>query len=169
MGHLDYFLEGLSEKDIEWMISKGKVYIFRSGHALIKENCQTENLYIILDGSFAIRVSALKNQSVATAYASEVLGEMSFVDGRPTSATVEAVEGSLAFAVPGDSLERKLAGDPEFSSRFHKAVCLVLARRLRETLNPDQISPPQMKMTASSALFGGSDSTIPPECYFGSN
>lgn len=38
MGHLDYFLEGLSEKDIEWMISKGKVYIFRSGHALIKEN-----------------------------------------------------------------------------------------------------------------------------------
>ena len=61
----------------------------------------------------------------------EILGEISFVDSRPTSADVTAVGEATVGAVAVDVLERKLARDPAFAARFYKAIAVALADRLR--------------------------------------
>ena len=45
----------------------------------------------------------------------EIVGEMSFVDARPPSATVKALEDSTVFSLSKPRLNAKLAADPGFS------------------------------------------------------
>jgi CRP/FNR family cyclic AMP-dependent transcriptional regulator len=72
---------------------------------------------------------------------------MSYVDGRPPSATVQASEQAEVLEIPRSMLTAKLEADREFSTRFFRALCVVLANRLRDTLNPDietpQVSDPE--------------------------
>ena len=111
---------------------------------IIEEGIANQALYFGLNGNFSIRLSILGNQSVAQVGPGEVLGEMSFVDGRPPSATVQAAEEAEVLEVPQMALTAKLGTDPEFASRFFRGLCVVLADRLRDTLNPGAEVPPPL-------------------------
>jgi hypothetical protein len=63
-----------------------------------------------------------------------VLGEVSFVDRRPPTATVTAVDDAGVLAVAKPVLSAKLKDDPAFAGRFYRAVATFLAERLRSTL-----------------------------------
>lgn len=137
----NYLLEGLNETDIDWLISVGLKTPINAEQILIEEGINSEALYIVLNGTFSIRLSILGNQSVASVGPGEVLGEMSYVDGRPPSATVQAADNAEVLEVPRSLLTAKLEIDREFSTRFFRALCVVLADRLRDTLNPDAKAP----------------------------
>lgn len=143
----NYLLEGLNDTDIDWLISVGLKTPISADQTLIEEGINNEALYIVLNGTFSIRLSILGNQSVAQVGPGEVLGEMSYVDGRPPSATVQASEQAEVLEIPRSMLTAKLEADREFSTRFFRALCVVLANRLRDTLNPDietpQVSDPE--------------------------
>jgi hypothetical protein len=66
---------------------------------------------------------------------------MSYVDGRPPSATVQATDNAEVLEVPSSDLTAKLETDREFSTRFFRALCVVMADRMRDTLNPDAETP----------------------------
>ena len=52
--------------------------------------------YILLEGEVIVSVNVLENaKEIATLGTGEVFGEMSFIDGRPPSATVETTQNSL--------------------------------------------------------------------------
>jgi CRP-like cAMP-binding protein len=70
---------------------------------------------------------------VAQLAGGEIIGEMSFVDKAPPSATVRASQDSMVLALDKGAMERRLAADAGFSSRFYKALAIYLADRLRST------------------------------------
>jgi CRP/FNR family transcriptional regulator, cyclic AMP receptor protein len=82
----------------------------------------------------SVSVSALEGKTIARLTSGAVVGEMSFADARPPSATVQAVENSLILAIPRDSLVAKLKEDEGFASRFYRAIAIFLSTRLRGTV-----------------------------------
>ena len=104
------------------------------GATLIHEGKAIDSVYLVLDGQLGVTVKALGGREVARLRCGEVVGEMSFVDSRPPSATVCAVEKSRVLAIPRDRLKTKLTQDTAFSARFYRAIAVFLSDRLRETV-----------------------------------
>ena len=63
--------------------------------------------------------------------AGEIIGEMSFVDASPPSATVVAARPSLVLCVPRDVLAERLGQQTDFAARFYRAIATLLSGRLR--------------------------------------
>lgn len=130
-----YILAELSNLDFNWLLNSGVKVQVPAGTTLIQEGQVTDALYIILEGSLAVCVEALDNQEVARLANGEVVGEMSFVDSRPPSATVKAIEDTTVWAIPRPTLAFKLNQDVGFAAHFYHAIALFLSDRMRETVN----------------------------------
>lgn len=129
-----FILGELDDSDIDWMITKGRREKVPTGTILIKEGKPIDALYIILDGMFSISVEALGGREIARLGTGEMVGEMSFVEARPPSATVKALENALVLAIPRAQLTSKLEQDLGFAARFYKALAVFLSDRLRGTV-----------------------------------
>lgn len=140
-----YLLGQLTDDDVEWMLAHGRKERIDTNHILIREGRQTDALYVLLHGtlevSFAAAQQHLPGESRSAGPASvrlgcgEVVGEMSFIDARPPSATVSAVEPSILLAVPRGVLAAHLEEDPAFAARFYRALAVFLSQRLRSTVS----------------------------------
>jgi CRP/FNR family cyclic AMP-dependent transcriptional regulator len=124
----------LDDSDVEWMIRVGVKRQVGAGERLIREKEPLASFYVILDGAFAITAMATQDKRIATLYPGEILGEMSFVDARPPSATVTADLDSLVLDVPRTELSHRLSEDIGFNARFHRSLAIFLAQRLRDTV-----------------------------------
>lgn len=129
-----YILAELSDRDFEWMLTVGRAKQIAAGTVLIREGEPIDALYIVLDGMLGVSVDALDSADIARLGYGEVVGEISFVDARPPSATVRAIEDSLVWALPRSQLVAKLSRDLAFSAHFYKALAIFLSDRLRRTV-----------------------------------
>lgn len=130
-----FFLLGeLDDDDIDWMISTGRREEIVAGTVLIQEGEAIDTLHILLEGTLAVSVAALEGKTIARLTSGAVVGEMSFADSRPPSATVQAVENSLVLSIPRHQLVEKLKKDEGFASRFYRAIAIFLSTRLRGTV-----------------------------------
>ncbi len=125
-----YILGVLNDNDIEWLIAAGKRQRIPAHSILIEEGRKIDYVFIVLDGAFSVRAASIGGKEVSQLRAGEVVGEISFVDARPPSASVVALEDSLVLAIPAASLKAKLE-DPPFAARFYRALAVFLASRLR--------------------------------------
>lgn len=130
-----FILGQLNDLDIEWLIKVGRKEQVPAGKTLIREGQIIDTLYIVLDGILAVSTRALGGQEVARLGAGEMVGEMSFIDARPPSATVTAAENTVVLAVPRGQLAAKLAQDMGFAARFYRALATFLSDRLRGTVS----------------------------------
>jgi bacteriocin-type transport-associated protein len=128
-----FILSELADEDLDWLVENGVQEAHPSGTVLIREGQPIEVLYVILDGRASVTVAALAGEEVAVLQSGEVLGELSFLDSRPPSASVTALEEIRVLSVPKARLEQKLRQDPSFAARFYKALGVFLASRLRAT------------------------------------
>ena len=87
-----YLLGQLTDEDIEWLSHNGTKKHVLAGTVLIREGEPIESLYILLDGTLTVSVEALGDREVTRSDTGEIVGEMSFVDTRPPSATVTVIE-----------------------------------------------------------------------------
>ncbi|WP_106751260.1 cyclic nucleotide-binding domain-containing protein [Pannonibacter carbonis] len=126
-----YILGQLDDADIAWMGQAGRRVSLKPGQVLIEEGRATAHLFIVLDGQVDVRVSGVG--VVASLSSGEILGEMSFVDKAPPSATVEAARETRVLALEKALIEKRLAETPAFAARFYKALAIFLADRLRTT------------------------------------
>jgi len=129
-----YLLAAINDRDFEWLLKIGRRTPVPAGEALITEGRRIDALYVVLRGTFAIFTEATGEQEIAHISMGEVLGEISFVDARPPSATVKAVEDSLVWAIPRTVLTQKLSQDAIFASHFYQAIATFLSERLRKTV-----------------------------------
>ena len=113
-----FVLGQLSDLDIEWMINNGFKRDVGYGERLIIQGSKIDNLYIILSGEFSIQDEAHQNYDIARIGAGEIVGEMSFIDARPPSASVLAEKNSTVFAISCNDIKQKLNDDKEFAARF---------------------------------------------------
>ncbi len=135
MNKASVILSELNDRDIDWMVKHGNREQVDAGTILIYEGQPIAALYIVLEGTLSVSVAAVGNQEVSRIGCGEVLGEMSFIDGRLPSATVTALENSVVLSIPKQKLTQKLDRDVLFALRFYRAVTKFLSTRLRSTVS----------------------------------
>src|SRR5262245_53625054 len=129
------FLFGqLNDDDVEWMLAAGAKRFVPAGITLIEQGVPVDAVFILLEGRLSVWLKGRQGpeREVARLNAGEIVGEMSFVDARPPSATVRALEDSTVFAVAKSVLNAKLAADQGFAARFYRAVAIYLSTTVRE-------------------------------------
>src|ERR1039457_2304010 len=143
-----YLMGALEEADIEWLGTNGTVQRLAPGEALVREGQPIDSLFVVLDGQFAVKAGGAQ---VATLWAGEVVGEISFVDSRPPLATATALDAARVLAVRREVLQTKLASDSKFAANFYRALATFLADRLRATTTRLGYGPPDQDATAEAA------------------
>src|SRR5580698_1885333 len=128
-----YFLGILNDSDIDWLVTAGMRREVPAGVTIIHEGRPLDAVFLVISGAFSVRVAALPGKQVARLMSGEVMGEMSFVDSAPPSATVEALETSMVLSIPRRRLNARLTEDAGFAGRFYRALAMFLADRLRTT------------------------------------
>lgn len=129
------FLFGqLNDDDVEWMLTAGAKRFVPAGGILIEQGVPVDAVFILLEGTLAVWLKSRRGpeRELARLGAGEIVGEMSFVDARPPSATVKALEDSTVFALSKAILNRKLAADTGFAARFYRALAIYLSTTVRE-------------------------------------
>lgn len=129
-----FILGVLEDEDVDWLISVGQRQEISPGQVLIQEGSPCSDVFLVLDGVLDVSVASLENQPIAQLSSGEVVGEMSFVDGQPPSATVSAQEASIVLSIGCAQLQQKLSQDIWFAARFHRAMAILLSSRLRSTV-----------------------------------
>lgn len=129
-----YLLGELTDEDIDWLVQVGRREEISPGAILIREGYPVDTLYILLEGALLVSISALEGRQIAKLAAGDVVGEMSFIDAHPPSATVQTLEESIVLAIPRTELAQKLTIDVGFAARFYRALAVLLSNRLRGTV-----------------------------------
>jgi CRP/FNR family transcriptional regulator, cyclic AMP receptor protein len=124
----------LDDVDIDWLASNGILRHVSAGTTLIHEKKPIDSLYLLLEGQLSITVGGTAGKQIATLFPGEIVGEISFVDTRPPSASVMAIQDSQLLALARDALSDKLAKDQAFAARFYRAIATFLADRLYVTV-----------------------------------
>jgi bacteriocin-type transport-associated protein len=130
-----YFLGELSDQDVDWMLETGSKEQVAAGSNLITEGQPIPALYIILSGT--LEVSQLVNSKrhvIREIGCGEIVGEISFVEAGPPTATVTARTDAAVLSIQRGDLTKKLKEDAEFAARFYRSIALFLAHRLRNSV-----------------------------------
>jgi len=127
-----YIFGLLTDADVEWMARIGARRRVADGEVLIVEGRPIDSVILLLEGELV--VVARGRGEISRLGAGEIVGEMSFVDSAPPSASVIARGSGLALFLGKEALTEKLEADAAFGCRFYKALAVFLADRLRGTV-----------------------------------
>lgn len=128
-----YILGELSDTDMEWLFSHGRSERHAVGDVLIERGLPVSGLYIVIEGQLGVTPDKSNGKIIARLGPGEMVGEMSFIEGRRPSVYVRVLEPSLILRIPRDQLQERLRADDGFAARFYRALTLFLSQRLRGT------------------------------------
>ncbi len=127
-----YLFGQLDDQDIEWMASTGIRLKLKQDAVLISEGKPITSMYILLEG--AMQAATEDYGVIAELSPGEVIGEISFVDSAPPTATVSAIEDCVLLELSRDVIEQRIGELPVFGRNFYKALAIFLADRMRGTV-----------------------------------
>jgi CRP/FNR family cyclic AMP-dependent transcriptional regulator len=128
----------LTDHDVTRLARIGRRQRVSASTVLIREGVPVDTLYIVLEGEVLV---ARKGIAVAKVSAGEVLGEMSFIDARPPSATVSAASDAVLYVVSTRELARELSDNVALAARFYKSIATFLSDRIRKaTASKEELS-----------------------------
>lgn len=131
-----FILGLLSDSDIEWLVTAGKKQKVAPGEQIITEGVPVGSLFIVLDGKLAVIIQKEgKPLEVDQIGAGEVVGEVSLLDSRPPTATVQGKEPAIVLTVAHSALNAKVDTDDGFAARFYRALAIFLAHRFRHRVS----------------------------------
>jgi CRP-like cAMP-binding protein len=123
-----YILGILDDSDAIWLATSGKARLIDAGAVIIQQGVPVDSVFIVIDGQLQVYSGSVE---IARLLTGEIVGEISFVDARPPSASVKAAVDSQVLAIPKAALRAKLNKDLGFASRFYLSMATFLAYRLR--------------------------------------
>jgi CRP/FNR family transcriptional regulator, cyclic AMP receptor protein len=126
-----YILGILTDEDVDWMSASGMSLTVPDGTVLVREGHAVDSLYLLVDGSLRVEISKPKPRVVSILGPGEIIGEISFVDSRPASATVIAESPAKILRIARETVRVKLKSDVHFAARFYRAIAVFMAHRLR--------------------------------------
>ena len=117
---------------------RGELKRYRKGHRLIEEGELGDTLFVILSGRVRVFATGDKDREITygTYAAGDYIGEMS-LDGRPRSASVEALEACTCVVVTKQTLLRHIGEHPEFALDL---LAKVIRRARAATLSTKQLA-----------------------------
>ncbi len=127
-------LHGLTDADIDWMLDCGLKQEFAPGGLVVAEGTRPDAIFLIASGILSVFLGVDGEGRVAVLGPGQIVGEMSFLEDRPSSASVAALETSSVISLPASILRPKLEADPGFAGRFYHSIARLTSKRLRELL-----------------------------------
>lgn len=96
---------------------------------LVREGEESTEMYYLQSGTLAVfKRKGDQEHQIGTIISGELVGEMSFLDKNPRSASVKAMSESVLVVIPVDKLEHTLETMPKWFS----ALLNTLTERLRK-------------------------------------
>jgi CRP/FNR family transcriptional regulator/CRP/FNR family cyclic AMP-dependent transcriptional regulator len=118
--------------------------IFSTGSILFRENDRSRDMYLIHSGKVKVyRTDKGQRVELCELGKGGIVGEMSLLDGRARSATVEVVEETEASVISVDEFDKKSHQIPEWFMAIIRILCTRLRdtdRRVRASLDSDTIA-----------------------------
>lgn len=145
-------LSHLTDDDTAWLFANSAEVELSLGEVLIAEGKHPDALFIVLSGLLDVRVAGLGNDPIDSSGPGELLGEMSFLEDQPATATVSAAEPTTVLRLARPHLARKLDEDPRFAARLYRAFARTISARHRQGLSRHADAP--------RAAEGGSDNPL---------
>lgn len=130
--------EGIPGEIIERISRKGRSLRLNKGDILIQEGDPVQSIYCILDGEVDVFVPESWQRRddmnwVNLLVDGACIGEYSFVDRQPASATVRANSELALFEISHEALQEVLDGDDALRARVYRNLLDCLVDRLRNT------------------------------------
>ncbi len=116
------------------LFSNAPAKSFARDQVVIEQNAPLRAIFLIEDGSVRVeRKERGQMLPLAILSAGEIFGEMSFVDGAPTSARVVADEPARLRVIDEAMVDDLTKKDPSFAGRLYRSIAAILVERLRAT------------------------------------
>ena len=128
-------LEGLEGEDLQRVADLLERRTFASGDVLFKENDPGDRLCLLAHG--AVEISILTGGShrvrLVTMAEGSLFGEAALLDGRPRSATAQAVEHTAVYELTRAALDELAEHHPRIAIRIMGNLARIMSQRMRET------------------------------------
>lgn len=96
---------------------------------LVREGEESQDMYYLQSGTLAVvKRKGDKTQQIGTIYSGEIVGEMSFLDEEPRSASVKAVTDCTLTVIPRAKFDASMKQLP----KWYQALVHTLLDRLRK-------------------------------------
>jgi CRP/FNR family cyclic AMP-dependent transcriptional regulator len=120
----------LSSEDRQAFRSQAGLRRFRAGATLMHEGQRGEEVLLLLEGRVKVICTTAEGKEIVLQFCGpgDLIGELSVVDDRPRSSTVEAFEPVEALALSGGDFRAFLASRPEAVTALLRAI----SRRFRD-------------------------------------
>jgi CRP-like cAMP-binding protein len=126
------FLPFLDPAEESALLAAAPVKSFARDQLVFDQDVSLRAIFLIDQGS--VRVERQDRGAMiplAVLGAGEFFGEMSFVDGTPTSARVVADEPTRLRIIDTATVDSLTKADPGFAARLYRSIAAILAERVR--------------------------------------
>src|SRR5215813_5119510 len=128
------FLPFLRAAEESALLGAGTPKSFDRNQLVLDQNVPMRTIFLIEDGSVHVERQEMGQMvPLAILGAGEFFGELSFIDGAPTSARVVADEPTRVRIIDEASVDKLTAMDPSFAGRLYRSIAAILVERLRRT------------------------------------
>jgi CRP/FNR family transcriptional regulator, cyclic AMP receptor protein len=117
--------QDLSKRSLGHLVKAGREISHADGHEVIVEGAGAVGFHLIVNGTARVTSGGAVRRTLGVG---DYFGEISVIDGRPRSASVEAVENLKTFAIEPAVFNGLLDDNPAFARK----IMLLLCSRLRE-------------------------------------
>jgi extracellular factor (EF) 3-hydroxypalmitic acid methyl ester biosynthesis protein len=128
------FLAFLDPAEESALLAAAPVKRYAPGEVVLERNVPLRAIFVVDEGS--VRVERDDGGHVITLAVlgpGQFFGEMSFVDGAPTSATVVANTATRLRMINTMIIDNLSEVDPSFGTRLYRSIAAILVERLRLT------------------------------------
>jgi CRP-like cAMP-binding protein len=116
----------------DWILSTGIERKVARDDAIAMEGQAFGGLAFVLEGLFSVRLKDAQSAPLVLLGPGELIGEISFLESRPATASVVANEDSRILYIGTAALEEQIRVNPMFAADFYRTLAQMLSRRLRE-------------------------------------
>jgi len=126
------------------------VRFFDQGAVIFRENDESAEMFIIIQGLVEIRKSTgqTSNKILATLQKGDMFGEMAIIEKQPRSATAVAVQPTRVLVLNEKLYDKMIGTNPDFARKMFK----VLSQRIRRA---DAIIQNIMTTNRQNQVWGG--------------
>lgn len=127
---------GLPDAELDKIVAAGETIDAKPGIVLLREKEDCSEIFVVLDGEVEVFLpkteKRLSRVVLARLGAGSVIGEFSFVDDEPASATAVTIEPSRLFRISHSALLSLLQqGDAGTVEKIYRNLLRTLVKKLR--------------------------------------
>jgi CRP-like cAMP-binding protein len=127
------FLGDLRDDEVRVVLSYTQARLYPRGELAIREGDRENSLFVITAGQFeVVKHTPYGARRTTVLQAGEIFGLQSFLDHRPSSASVRAVDDSEVVVLSPNGFDRLRLAQPQLALRLVLHLARIVSLRFRE-------------------------------------